>query len=164
MHSSMKIAFPSALWLCAAGAVSAILWFLWVGNIEYVQARGAVGGLVLFQSLCVAALVAMVRHRKAWARIGILFLLGQAASMLSDWVWTIALDAERGWKAIEFVQSSPISYKAIFVVFGSWILLGGIQALLIDAIWRLWEGGVPTTGQADAELGGRRTSDCKKGM
>lgn len=29
-----------------------------------------------------------------------------------------------------------MSRKAFLIVFGSWILLGGIQAVLVDAIWR----------------------------
>lgn len=129
---------PSVYWLCAAGILSAIPWFLWINSIEYVQARGAVGGLVALQSLCATALVFMVRHRSGRVRVGALFLLGQIASTLCDWIWTLALDAERGWNALTFVQLSPASPKAFLIIFGSWILLGGIQAILIDTTWRFW--------------------------
>lgn len=136
MNSTTKNSSTSITCLCAIVAVSSIAWFLWIGNIEYVKARGNVGGLVALQSLFVLPLVLITRYRNSWIRIGILFFFGQLASSISDWIWTFAFDADRGWNAIAFVQSFPMSRKAFLIVFGSWILLGGIQAVLVDAIWR----------------------------
>jgi len=116
--------------------MSALLWFLWMLNIEYVRARGGVAALVACQTLCVLGVVLAVRRTAGWQRFMFLLLFGQVASIACDWMVAMLLDPVRSAQAIDRIVASPFSARSVLTLLGAGILLGGLQAIFVDIAWR----------------------------
>lgn len=124
--------------VCFVGAVvlSSFFWFYWLYGVEWVWFRGCVAAQTMFQSL--GLLVLMVRDKRMVSRIIILFLIRQICSTFTDWIWRFILEPESGWYILaRLMTQSWTPLDKIAVVFSSWLLLGGMQAIFIDTLWRL---------------------------
>lgn len=128
--------FSVIMFVCSS-LVSAFVMYQWIFRVEYIQARGAVVALLVSQTILVSLGVYLVRRKRLAVRVVALLLFGQLASMASDWVWAFLVDSERAGIAINSLWSNPGHPGAILVLLSSWVLLGGVQALMTDATWRI---------------------------
>lgn len=134
------------IWPCVVVLLSALFWSVWMFNLEYLRARGGIPILVVLQTACILGVVLAARRLTSWRRFLFLVLAGQVASIACDWTMALLLEPERSALAIDRVASSLISARSFLILFGPGILLGGLQALLIDFAWRYGPPRKPVSG------------------
>jgi hypothetical protein len=118
--------------------LSGVIWYLWMSNIEYVNSRGAVAGMATAQTILVIFLVHVLRDLRLIVRWPVLFVIGQFGSIALDWAWTLILDTERATAVLsKFQLASCTIERGLLIAFGAVILLGGVQALVVDGAWTL---------------------------